>query len=314
MPFSQFVVVAACSMMAACNNDSNSSNNINADDLVDTSTDTVILTNSDVDFSNCREIAGGISVARTSLQEQVPTEVSVNSLTEMGFVFEGSDDLGMLIVRAINCEAISVTDSEGNVTSDENIAFVHVGAPISVANLPATTFSNDGVNGADFNIYTLSYQTSSLSYFGAMERAGLQNATFNEAIVNELIDLDADQCSTASLLVSVPGDSEFSLSITGEVVEATAECHPGGSDFVANWWSVDEQKQVSALSNIVFNQTFTETAGPNVLVIAPEGRMLSNIIGATHSRFTGFSGSGYLPSGGLGDRDMVAETLGELIN
>ena len=69
-----------------------------------------------------------------------------------------------------------------------------------------------------------------------------------------------------------------------------------------------------AVHHNTFNQTFTETAGPNVFVIAPEGRVLSNIIGATHSRFTGFSGSGYLPSGGLGDRDMVAETLGELIN
>ena len=74
------------------------------------------------------------------------------------------------------------------------------------------------------------------------------------------------------------------------------------------------KRQVSALSNTVFNQTFTETAGPNVFVVAPEGRTLSHIIGTNHSRFTGFSGSGFLPSGGLGDRDMVAEALGELTN
>lgn len=268
--------------------------------------------NSDIDFSNCREIAGGIPVAKTSLEAWVPNSVPVNSLTEMGFVFAGSDDLGMLIVRSLSCEAIQVTDSAGNVSTDENVAFAHVGTPINTFGLPATTYSNDGMNGADFNIYTLSYQTSSPAYFGAMERAGLQNAALNEAIVNELIDLDPDQCSTAALLVNVPGDSEFAFSITGEVVEATAECHTGGADFIANWWSVDSNNQVTALSNTVVDQTFTETAGPNVFVVTTPGKAINTMIGANNTRFTGFSGSGYLPSGGLGNRDMVAEALGRL--
>ncbi|MDD1795186.1 hypothetical protein LRP50_18825 [Enterovibrio sp. ZSDZ42] len=270
------------------------------------------LTNSDVDFSNCREIAGGIVAAKADLQAQVPEGVAVNSLTDMGFVFDGSDDVGMLIVRSLACEAIQVTDAKDTVSTDDNVAFVHVGTPINVANLPATTYSNDSVNGADFNIYTLSYQTSSPAYFGAMKRAGLQNIALNEGIVNVLTDNDPNTCSTANLKVHVPGDSDYALGITGDVVEATAECHVGGADFIANWWSVDGSNRATALSNEVIDQTFTDTAGPDVFVVTNEGTTINKLIGSDRSAFTGFSGSGYLPSEGLGNIDMVAETLGAL--
>ncbi|OEE67168.1 hypothetical protein A1OO_15540 [Enterovibrio norvegicus FF-33] len=272
----------------------------------------IALTDSDVDFSNCREIAGGIVVSKADLQAQVPAGVTVNSLTDMGFVFEGSDDRGMLIVRSLACEAIQVTDTNGNIRTDENVAFAHVGTPINVANFPATTYSNDSVNGADFNIYALSYQTSSPAYFGAMKRAGLQNIALNEAIVNNLEDTDPNVCNTANLMVNVPGNSEYAFGISGEVVEATADCHVGGTDFIANWWSVDGSNQVTALSNTVMDQTFTDTAGPNVIVVTNEGTTMNDLIGANSSAFTGFSGSGYIPSEGLGNTDMVAEALGEL--
>ena len=74
-PLSRFIVAASCLLMTACNNDSASSDNTDIDGSAGTTTDAVILTNSDVDFSNCREIAGGITVAKASLQEQVPTDV-----------------------------------------------------------------------------------------------------------------------------------------------------------------------------------------------------------------------------------------------
>ncbi|MFC1519090.1 hypothetical protein ACFL6Z_05150 [Pseudomonadota bacterium] len=303
----QYLLVASCLSLAACNDDSTQK-------IETPEAPNVVLTNSDIDFSNCREIAGGITVSKAALQQQITGNVTVNSLTDMGFVFEGSDDLGMLVIRSLSCEAISVTDSEGNVNTDENVTIAHVGTPINVSNLPATTYSNDGINAADFNNYTLSYQTSSPAYFDAMKNAGLQNASLNEGIVNELIDLDPEQCSTSSLFVNVPGDSEFAFSITGEVVEATAECHPGGVNFVANWWSVDSDNQVTALSNEIFDQTFTATAGENVFVITTKGTEINKMIGATSSRFTGFSGSGYIPAGGLGDVNMVAEALGTLVN
>ncbi|MGF1707043.1 hypothetical protein [Enterovibrio baiacu] len=270
------------------------------------------LSNSDVDFSNCREIAGGIVVAKADLQSQVPDGITVNSLTDMGFVFEGSDDQGMLIVRSLSCEAIQVTDSKDRVRTDNNVAFVHVGTPINVSNLPATTYSNDSVNGADFNIYALSYQTSSPAYFGAMKRAGMQNIDLNEGIVNELTDNDPNTCSTANLKVNVPGESQYALGITGDVVEATAECHVGGADFIANWWSVDKHDRVTALSNEVIDQTFTDTAGPDVFVVTNDGTTINELIGTNRSAFTGFSGSGYIPSEGLGNVDMVAEALGPL--
>jgi len=270
----------------------------------------LVLSNSDVDFSNCREIAGGMSVSKSDLQAEVPMNVPVNSLTDAGTVFEGSDDLGLLIIRSLSCEAIRVTDSDGNEITDDGVVITQVGTPINTSGLPATTFSNDGFNGADFNIYTLSYQTSSPAYFGAMQRAGLQNISLNTGLINILTDLDAEQCSTASLMVEVPGDDEFAFSISGEVVEATDECNPGGVDFIANWWSVDSDNQVSVLSNNVVGQTFTETAGPNVLVKTSSGKTINDLIGEDESGFTAFSGSGYIISGGLGDRDMVSQTLG----
>lgn len=302
------IIIASALALNACSSDDDDDNA----GTTPTTNQTIELSSSDVDFSNCREIAGGIPVSKASVQALAPEGVNLISVTEMGFVFEGSDDLGMLIIRSLSCESISVTDNLGNVTTNENVAFAHVGVPLNPSNMPSTTYSNDGKNGGDFNIYTLSYQTSSPAYFGAMQRAGLQNASLNEDIVNELVDINPDECNTANLTVDVPGDSEFSFSINGEVVEATADCHPGGVDFIANWWSVDDNNQVTALSNEVFGQTFTDTAGPDVFVVTSEGTTINDLIGADSSTFTGFSGSGYIPSGGIGTRDMVAEPLGTL--
>ena len=41
--------------------------------------------------------------------------------------------------------------------------------------LPATPFSNDGGNGADFNNYIFAYYSDSSIYRNAMRRAGVQN-------------------------------------------------------------------------------------------------------------------------------------------
>ncbi|WP_325894603.1 hypothetical protein [Grimontia sp. NTOU-MAR1] len=195
------------------------------------------LSNSDVDFSNCREIAGGIVVDKSEVSSLIPNDVSVNSLTDMGFEFDGSDNLGMLIIRSLQCEAIQVTDAKGRVKTDENVAVAHLGTPINTSNLPATTFNLDGVNGADFNIYTLSYQTSSRAYYGAMARMGMKTAKFNKHMMNVQVDTTPGTCDVAQLSVNIPGNSDYSFSIFGEVVQATAECNPGGASFTANWWS-----------------------------------------------------------------------------
>lgn len=271
----------------------------------------VTLTKSEIDFSNCQELAGGVAVGKASLEAKVPDNVGVLSLTDIGFVFEGSDDLGILIVRSVSCESVTVTDSDGETATDENIVFAHVGTPINTSNLPATTYNKDGVNGADFNNYTFSYTTTSAAFMGAMERAGLQNVSLNQDIVHELIDLNPDECGISSLLINVPGDDEFAFTVSGQVVEATAECNPGGADFVANWWSIDENNQVTALSNEIFDQTFADSATTDVFLTTRSGKEINNIIGSNSTRFTGFVNSGYIVSGGTGNLDMVAEPLGE---
>ncbi|USH05517.1 hypothetical protein K6Q96_20165 [Grimontia kaedaensis] len=205
-----------------------------------------------------------------------------------------------------------MTDAKGRVFTDENVAFALVGTPINTSNLPATSFNSDGSNGADFNIFALSYQTSSLGYYGAMKRMGMKTEMFSKHMMNAQVDTTPGTCDVAQLSVGVPGSHDYSFSIFGEVVEATAEYHPGGTNFVANWWSVDRKKRISALSNLVTDQTLTETAGPNVLVVAKSGTTISQLIGEAPSAFTGFSGSGSLPSCGIGNVDMVAEALGKL--
>ncbi len=60
------------------------------------------------------------------------------------------------------------------------------------------------------------------------------------------------------------------------------------------------------------DQTFTDTAGPDVFVVTNDGTTINELIGTNRSAFTGFSGSGYIPSEGLGNVDMVAEALGPL--
>ncbi|WP_163930602.1 hypothetical protein [Paraferrimonas sp. SM1919] len=299
---SLLAVSLTATLLAGCNSDDNQ-----------TEVETIpeaYLTSSEVDFANCREIAGGITVAKSALTANIPSDVPVFSLTDMGFVFDGSDDLGMLIVRSLSCEAVQVTDSEGNQNLDENITIVQVGAPIDTSNLPATHFNYDGHNGADFNIYTLNYTTSSPAYFGALERAGFKNASLNTSITNQLVDLDQEQCSNAYLSVNVPDSGDYGLTISGEVVEATEQCHVGGVNFIGNWWSKQDAK-VAVMSNLVNDQTYTETAGANVFVSSVAGSKLSEIMGSTMTRFTGFSGSGFLPSGGLGDVDMHIQALSD---
>ncbi|NNF65572.1 MAG: hypothetical protein HKN07_15120, partial [Acidimicrobiia bacterium] len=62
-----------------------------------------------VDFGDCTELATGTVVALSELQERVPDEVPVLSLTDQGAVFPGSDDLGVVITRVLECDSISVT-------------------------------------------------------------------------------------------------------------------------------------------------------------------------------------------------------------
>ena len=59
---------------------------------------------SEVDFGACTELSTGTTVALSELQARVPETVPVLSLTDQGFVFPGSDALGILITRTLECD------------------------------------------------------------------------------------------------------------------------------------------------------------------------------------------------------------------
>ena len=80
---------------------------------------------SQVDFGACVELSTGSVSSLAELQARVPSGVSVLSLTEQGFVFTGSDDLGILITRTLDCESISVTrDGRTRTQVDRHIAHI----------------------------------------------------------------------------------------------------------------------------------------------------------------------------------------------
>ena len=85
-------------------------------------TDTAVLvdeTATDVTFGECSELAVGSVLPLDSLQAQLPDDVTALSLTAQGTIFDGSDDLGVLIARTLRCEDITVTTAEGDVSDGQ---------------------------------------------------------------------------------------------------------------------------------------------------------------------------------------------------
>ena len=262
---------------------------------------------SNVDFSNCLEFAGGVPVSLAGLQQQVPDDIPVKSLTDLGFVFPGSDDLGVLIVRALRCDEIAVEFQSGGFARDLDRSLVHVGTPIFVDNLPPTPFSLDGNNGADFNNFTFRYYTDSRAFQKALRRGGFSNVTRSQRITFEDLDTDATQCGTAIRLIDVAGSDAFSIKVAGQVTEANAACHVGTTDVVANWWNV-QGRTVAATSNQIISQTLLTTVPETLLLVTEPDSVLGAITGGRVSTFSAFAFSGFIPS--PEDVDMVIGPVG----
>ena len=129
---------------------------------------------SEVDFGACTELATGTTVALSELRARVPDSVPVLSLTDQGIAFPGSDELGILIIRTLECDSITV-NRNGRTRTQRDRHIAHVGTPVDASVLPATPFSNDGGNGADFNNYIFAYYSDSSTYRSAMRRAGVRH-------------------------------------------------------------------------------------------------------------------------------------------
>ncbi len=205
---------------------------------------------SGVDFGACTELSTGTTVPLAKLQARVPDAVPVLSLTDQGFVFPGSDELGILIIRTLDCDSITVT-REGRSRTQPDRHIAHIGTPVDVSVLPATPFSNDGGNGADFNNYIFAYYSDSSIYRNAMRRAGVQNVA--PARIN-MHDETVDECLLHRTVSVRPhtGRSNYEFTATGVIPDAL--CEPPAIPFIANWWSL-HHGEASVLSNNIAGQS-----------------------------------------------------------
>lgn len=261
---------------------------------------------SEMDFGPCVELSTGTTVALSELEERVPESVPVLSLTEQGVVFPGSDDLGILITRTLDCESISVTrNGETRTERDRHIA--HIGTPVDPAALPPTPFSNDGGNGADFNNYIFAYYSDSSGYLGAMRRAGVQpiapaHITMDDAPVDTCI---VDR--TVTVRPAAPRSKDYGFTATGIIPDAS--CEPAVVPFIANWWSAN-RGLASVLSNNIPGQSaiFIDPA-ETVITIDPGRRsQLHDVFGADTATADAFGVIGAIPE--ADGTDMVITTAG----
>ncbi|MEM7271959.1 MAG: hypothetical protein AAF547_02660 [Actinomycetota bacterium] len=262
---------------------------------------------SEVDFGPCLELSTGTTVALSELEERVPASVDVLSLTDQGFVFPGSDDFGILITRTLECESISVTRN-GQTRTQRNRSIAHVGTPVSTANLPATPFSSDGGNGADFNNYIFAYYSDSSLYLGAMARAGVRPIA--PARIN-IKDSNVDTCVVDRTVTVRPmsGRNNYGFTATGVIPDAT--CEPPVVPFIANWWSVQRGK-AAVLSNNIPGQSaiFIDPAETVITIEASRRSQLSDLFGGDSATADAFGVLGAIPS--ADGTDMIITRAGNL--
>lgn len=253
----------------------------------------------DVAFGECSELAVGSVVPLGSLQAQLPDDVTALSLTAQGTVFDGSDDLGVLIARTLRCDDITVTTADGDVSDGLHIA--HVGTPIDTSALPATPFSTDGNNGADFNNYAFGYYSDSEAFVDAMVDQGIAGAALATISMDDAVSGD---CSITRD-VSVVADG-FGFDATGEIPDAS--CADPDTPFVANWWSVGEDG-ASVLSNEIPGQVaiFIDTAA-TIVTITPTGDLMQAVTGSDPLVADAFGVIGLIPPSG--GPSMVITALG----
>ncbi|MEM8922110.1 MAG: hypothetical protein AAGD35_01315 [Actinomycetota bacterium] len=262
---------------------------------------------SEVDFGPCVELSTGTVVSLAALQARVPDPVSVRSMTEQGFVFPGSDDLGILITRTLDCESITVTRN-GRTRSQHDRHIAHVGTPVDTSTLPATPFSNDGANGADFNNYIFAYYSDSWIYRDAMRRAGVRGVA---AARIDLVDHEVETCVIDRTVTVRPWTrtNDYGFKATGVVPDAS--CEEPVVPFIANWWSVKNNK-ARVLSNNIPGQAaiFIDTATTVIDIEAGRRSQLHEVFGAPAATADAFGVIGHLPE--APGTDMVITKVGKV--
>ena len=250
-------------------------------------------TASEVDFGDCTELATGSVAQLSELQKRVPDEVSVQSLTEQGTVFPGSDDLGVVITRVLECDSITVT-SDGRTRTQRQRHIAHVGTAIDTSNLPATPFSLDGGNEADFSNYIFGYYSDSSIFLRAMRRANVQSIARARI---DMTDEAVEECvvdRTVTVRPRTRPRNDYGFKANGVI--PLAACEPSVAPFVGNWWSV-KSGQASVLSNKIAGQSalFLSPADATVTLDPTRRSQLADLLGAEGATADAFVFSGFIP-------------------
>lgn len=248
---------------------------------------------SQVDFGDCTELATGTVVALSELQARVPDEVPVVSLTDQGIVFPGSDELGVVITRVLECDSITVT-LDGRIKTQVNRHVAHIGTAVDTSVLPASPFSYDGVNSADFNNYIFAYYSDSSIFRNAMRRADIQPIAPARI---DMVDVAIDECvvdRTVTVRPSTGPESNYGFTASGII--PLAACEPSVVPFIGNWWSV-EDGQASVLSNNIAGQSaiFLTPTDATITIVPGRNSQLADLFGAESATADAFGFSGFIP-------------------
>ena len=248
---------------------------------------------SEVEFGDCTELATGSVVALSELQDRVQGEVPVLSLTDQGFVFPGSDELGVVITRVLECDSITVTrDGRTKTQDDRHIA--HVGTAVDPSVLPTSPFSYDSGNAADFNNYIFGYYSDSSILVTAMRRADIQPIAPARI---DMVDVTVEECVVDRTVTVQPHTSPHNnYGFTANGIIPLAACEASVVPFIGNWWSV-ENGEASVLSNNIAGQSaiFLTPDEATITLVPSHNSQLTDVFGAETATADAFGFSGFIP-------------------
>ena len=244
----------------------------------------------EVSFGECTELSTGTVTPLAALQAELPEGITALSLTAQGTVFDGSDDLGVLITRTLRCDEIAVSQGGDPVAAGEQ-HIAHVGTPVDASALPASPYNNDGVNGADFNNYIFGYNSDSEAYVDALTSAGVTGAAVGTITMT---DAPAGDC-IVSRAVTVSA-AEFSFDAAGDIPDAS--CEEPVVPFIANWWSVTDGTAAIASNNIAGQAAIFIDTEATTVNISPTGEGMQRLVGADVVVADAFGVIGLIPPSG----------------
>lgn len=196
----------------------------------------------DVSFEDCTEFAGIGFVPYSNASALVPASYSL----------AGDGTNAIIVVRVVQCEAVSVDGKKPRATTLSQVGITVVGPDAS----------------ADIDNYTLWYATDNSQLHAKLQAAGVdsvndQHLSYSfvpDGLGGGALDIDVDPPQGASFVVS------------GTAIVPAAAPTP----FVARWWKDGSHGTVSMLTDlpdIVFSSATTELA-------TPLGGDLADLIGA----------------------------------